>query len=192
MNTRGMPKDHTVLLAVSLTAAFMLVGGLGWFLTRDSPQEAPRALPSVWPTAHGEALRPVPMPTGELAAALPFSSRGHVLCEAVPEQTWSQVLGGPVLREVTAASCHVVTPELDVTANTAEPAPVTGVEPAGVAVAGHQGTMTSSSGYDATLIVRLADTGEQWRHRSSGSGSRARRASAPSVTSGGWRRGSAP
>lgn len=162
---RGMKKDRTVLIAVSLTAVFMLVGGLAWWSSHDSPAEAPRALPAVWPSAHGEAIRPVPMPTGEMAAALPFGTRGQVLCNAVPADTWRKVLGGPVLREVSGDSCHVVTDELEVTASTYDRLPMDGVEPVAVTVAAHQGTMTKSPtapATDAVLTVRLADTGEQW------------------------------
>lgn len=160
-----MKKDRTVLIAVSLTAVFSLVFVLAWLLTRDSPKEAPKALPSAWPTARAEAVRPVPMPTGELAAALPFGSRGQVLCNAVPEETWRRVLGGPVLREVSTSSCHVVTADLDVTANTWDRIPNPGVEPAEVTIAGHRGTMTKSPvspAFDAMLNVRLADIDEEW------------------------------
>ncbi|MGK3200900.1 hypothetical protein [Amycolatopsis sp. MEPSY49] len=164
-----MKKDRTVLIAVSLTAVFMLVGGLAWWSAHDSPEDAPRALPSAlpsaWPSANAEAIRPVPMPTGEMAAALPFGARGHVLCNAVPEETWRKVLGGPVLREVSNSSCHVATADLDVTANTYDRIPVPGVEPAEVTVAGHQGTISKSPvspAFDAMLNVRLADTDEAW------------------------------
>ena len=158
-------KDRTVLPAVALTAVLSLAVGVAWYSARGSTAEAPRALPSAWPTAHGVAIRPVPMPTGELAAALPFHSRGQVLCNAVPEETWSGVLGGPVLREVLAGSCHVVTASLEVTASTYDRVPVTGVEPAEVTVAAHHGTITKSPvspAIDAMLTVRLADTHEQW------------------------------
>lgn len=162
---RGMKKDRTVLIAVTLTVVFMLAGGLAWWSAHDSPAEAPRALPAVWPSAHGEVIRPVPMPTGEMAAALPFGTRGQVLCNAVPEDTWRKALGGPVLREVSGASCHVVTADLDVTASTYDRIPDPGIEPAEVTVAGHRGTMSKSPvspAFDAMLDVRLADIDEEW------------------------------
>ena len=159
---RGMKKDRTVLIAVSLTAAFSLVFVLAWFLTRDSPEDAPRSLPSAWPTAGAETIRPVPLPTGEMAAALPFGIAGQVLCTAVPVETWARVLDGPVLREARNGTCHVVTADLDVTAGTYDRAPVGGGEPAGITVAGHPGTLAESPIGPAVLNVRLADTGEQW------------------------------
>ncbi|MEQ0565828.1 hypothetical protein ABJI51_42695 [Amycolatopsis sp. NEAU-NG30] len=107
----------------------------------------------------------MPMPTGELAAALPAGTAGHVLCSAVPEETWRGVLGGPVLREVAVTSCHVVTADLDVTAGTYDRVPFGGVEPAEVTVAGHRGTVTKSPAkpaMDAMLTVPLAATSERW------------------------------
>lgn len=157
---RGMKKDNTVLIAVSLTVVFALAAGLAWWSTRDSPSDPPRALPSAWPSVGGEVVRPVPMPTGELAAALPPTTAGHVLCGAVPEDTWRRVLGGPVLREV-SGGCHVVTADVEVTAGTYDRPPFGESGSAVVTVAGHRGTMTTSP-IDAVLTVRLADTAEQW------------------------------
>lgn len=161
---RGMQKDRTVLIAVSLTAVFMLAGGLAWYSTRDSPAPpaAPRTLPAVWPSERAELIRPVPMPTGEMAAALQAFTAGQVLCNAVPEQTWASALNGPVLREAKVyGDCHVVTADLDVTATTYSEAPDIGRDPAEVTVAGHHGTMTKTS-TSATLSVPLADTHEAW------------------------------
>jgi hypothetical protein len=116
----------------------------------------------VWPSARAELIRPVPMPTGEMAAALPSFTAGQVLCNAVPEQTWASALGGPVLREATAyGDCHVVTADLDVTAATYSETPDIGRDPAEVTVAGHRGTMTRTS-TSAALSVPLADTHEGW------------------------------
>jgi hypothetical protein len=161
-----MKKDRTVLIAVSLTAVFAVLVGVGWYLDRDTPEAAspaaPRALPTRWPSERAELIRPVPMPTGEMAAALPSSAAGQVLCNAVPEQTWASVLGGPVLREATAyGACHVVTADLDVTATTYSEAPDIGRDPVEVTVAGHPGTMTKTSA-SAALSVPLADTHEDW------------------------------
>ncbi|SFW62109.1 hypothetical protein [Amycolatopsis australiensis] len=76
-----------MLIALSVLAVVSLLTTAAWLLTRDSPAETPRSLPSRWPTAGGEPIRPVPMPTGGMAAALPPPTRGHVLCTAVPEDT---------------------------------------------------------------------------------------------------------
>lgn len=163
---RGMKKDRTVLIAVSLTAVFSLVFGLAWYLNRDSPKEAPPLeLPSHWPSAGGEAVRPVPMPAGEMAVALPGHTSGHVLCAAVPEQTWVSTLSGPVLREVDQnGDCHVVSANLDVSATLwADPVPMNGGQPEPVVVAGHQGTLSDfGMGYGEILTVRLSDTTEKW------------------------------
>jgi hypothetical protein len=162
-----MKKDRTVLIAVSLTAVFALLVGVSWYLGRDTPAAAPPAapktLPAVWPSSgRAELIRPVPMPTGEMAAALPAFTAGQVLCNAVPEQTWASVLGGPVLREATSSgACHVVTADLDVTATTYREAPERGREPAEITVAGHRGTLTKAPG-NAVLTVPLADTRENW------------------------------
>lgn len=164
---RGMKKDRTVLIAVSLTAVFTLVFGLAWWSTRDSPESraAPLELPSRWPSIEGENVRPVPMPTGEMAVALPSRTLGHVLCGAVPEKTWAGVLGGPVLREVDEnGACHVVSAGLDVSATLwADPVPMNGGSPEPVTVAGHQAAISEFGvGYGEILTVRLSDTTEKW------------------------------
>jgi len=162
---RGMKKDRTVLIAVSLTVVFMLAAGLAWWSAHDSPAEPPGAapvLPTRWPSANAEPIRPVPMPTGEMAAALPAFTAGQVLCNAVPEQLWVSTLGGPVLREATAyGACHVVTANLDFTATTYSEAPDIGRDPAEVTVAGHHATMTKTSA-SAVLSVQLAESHEEW------------------------------
>ncbi|WP_460437756.1 hypothetical protein [Amycolatopsis stemonae] len=166
MNTRGMyppKKDHTVLIALSVLAAVSLLSTAAWFFTRDSPEPAPRRLPVFWPSPGGEQVRRVPMPTGEMAVALPNRTSGHVLCGAVPEPTWSSVLGGPVLREVDQnGQCHVVSATLDVSATLwSDPVPAPRPAPEPVTVAGRAGTVSPySSG--AVLTVRLSDSAEQW------------------------------
>lgn len=161
-------KDHTVLIALSVLAAVTLVVGATWFLTRDTPESkaAPLKLPTQWPTSGGELVRQVPMPTGELAVALPTRTAGHVLCGAVPEPTWAAVLGGPVLREVDkAGNCHVVSANLEVSAKQwAEPVPMQGTEPEQVAVAGRQATLGrfGGNGFGEILSVRLSSSTEKW------------------------------
>jgi hypothetical protein len=162
-----MQKDRTVLIAVSLTVVFMVAGGLAWWSAHDSPEShaAPPELPSRWPSAGGENVRPVPMPTGEMAVALPSHTVGHVLCGAVPEKTWAGVLGGPVLREVDEnGSCHVVSAGLDVSATLwADPVPMNGGAPEPVTVTGHQATISEfGMGYGEILTVRLSDSTEKW------------------------------
>jgi hypothetical protein len=170
---RGMQpkKDHTVLIALSVLVAVMMAGGGAWLLTRDSsePRSAPLALPSHWPNVDGETVRQVPLPTGEMAAAMPAHTEGHVLCSAVPEQTWASALGGPILREVGKyGACHVVSANVDVTALTWDDTMVQpGANPEPVVVAGRQATVAiSGSAPDrhsaALLTVRLAETKAKW------------------------------
>ncbi|WP_370968945.1 hypothetical protein [Amycolatopsis sp. cg9] len=171
MNTRGMyppKKDHTVLIALSVSAAVIVLSLLAWYLTRDSPEShaKPLKLPSEWPSPDGEVVRQVPMPTGELAVALPGRTSGHVLCGAVPEATWASALGGPVLREVDEnGMCHVVSANLDVSATFwADPVPIKGVDPEAVTVAGRQGELGrfGTEGFGRTLAIRLSDSTEKW------------------------------
>ncbi len=84
-------------------------------LVGDSENTSERPLPDVWPEKPENALRPVTMPTGEMMVALPGSTAAQVLCQAIPEQRWEEILGGRTLREATTA-CHAVTAELDVSA----------------------------------------------------------------------------
>ena len=172
---RGMQqprKDHTVLIALSVLAAVtVLAGAAVWFLTPGSPEPraVPRELPSHWPTVGGETVRQVPMPTGEMAAAMPIHTEGHVLCSAVPEQTWASVLGGPVLREVSEnGSCHVVSANLEVSALTWDDTLMRpGTNPEAVVVAGHQATVAASGSgpapyAEALVTVRLTGSTAKW------------------------------
>ncbi len=83
-------------------------------LNKDEPGTGAE-LPEVWPSKSGQALRPVPMPTGEMVTALTDDTGAQVLCQAIPEQRWEEILGGRTLREAGGA-CHAVTAELDVSA----------------------------------------------------------------------------
>lgn len=155
-----------MLIAVSLTAVFAVLAGGAWFLSRDAPEEPPRSLPARWPSADGEAVRRVPMPTGEMVAALPPATAGHVLCGAVPEASWASVLGGPVLREATKyGECHVVTADLEVSAGMWSEPPLTGGDATELEVAGHGATLTRTTTQhpiDAMLTVRLSDSTQDW------------------------------
>ncbi|MFD5248980.1 hypothetical protein ACFWIW_30855 [Amycolatopsis sp. NPDC058340] len=83
-------------------------------LSRDDEPEA--ELPAVWPSKSGQELRPVTMPAGEMVAALTDETGAQVLCQAIPEQRWEEILGGRTLREA-GQSCHAVTAQLDVSAH---------------------------------------------------------------------------
>nr|WP_221472050.1 hypothetical protein [Amycolatopsis umgeniensis] len=100
----------------ALTSVLLLFG-VGIFvaisLLNKDDSSAEAGLPKVWPSPSGEALRPVPMPTGEMVAALTDETGAQVLCQVIPEQRWEEILGGRTLREVDAA-CHAVTTQLDV------------------------------------------------------------------------------
>ncbi|MCR6484248.1 hypothetical protein M8542_15605 [Amycolatopsis sp. OK19-0408] len=167
------PKDHTVLIALSVLAVVIVLGGAAaWFLEPGSaePRAAPLELPAQWPTPGGEPLRPVPMPTGEMAAALPSGTSGQVLCAAVPEQTWASVLGGPVRQEVDKnGQCHVVTATVDASATLwADPVPMRGTAPEPVTVSGRQATVGpfGLNGYGEILTARLSDATEKWTRSS--------------------------
>lgn len=158
-----------MLIALSVLAAVIVLGGAAaWFLTPGSsePRAAPLELPTHWPSSGGEPVRQVPMPAGEMAVALPSRTSGHVLCGAVPEQTWSTVLGGPVLREVDKnGHCHVVSANLEVSAGLwADPVPMRGATPETVTVAGRQGTVSAfgANDFGDILTVRLSDSTEKW------------------------------
>src|SRR3569833_2047509 len=116
VNMRGNSNSTrtAVLIVVAVLAFFTFLGGGAWLVVHTvfrpvSLPEPPKNLPSPWPETGAEPVRAVPMPTGEMAAALPDYTAGHVLCSALPEPTWAKQLGGPVLREVSVVSgCTVV------------------------------------------------------------------------------------
>ncbi|UMP05733.1 hypothetical protein [Amycolatopsis sp. EV170708-02-1] len=102
----------------ALVSVLLLFGaGIVVAITMLSQDDEPEAeLPSVWPSKPGQELRPVTMPTGEMVAALTDETGAQVLCQAIPEQRWEEILGGPTLREA-GQSCHAVTAQLDVSAH---------------------------------------------------------------------------
>lgn len=99
----------------ALVSVLLLFGvGIAVAITLLSRDDEPEAkLPEVWPTKSGQALRPVAMPTGEMVAALTDETGAQVLCQAIPERRWEEILGGRTLREA-GQSCHAVTAQLDV------------------------------------------------------------------------------
>lgn len=111
-----MKTSTVIAILVSVLLSFASVAAAtGYLWSRGGPGQrlATPALPSVWPTKDGMPLRPVPLPSGELVTALPPASIGQVLCQALAQDRWNQLLGGTSLREVRGQSCHIVTAELD-------------------------------------------------------------------------------
>ncbi|OXM55360.1 hypothetical protein [Amycolatopsis alba] len=103
----------------ALTSVLLLFGVVIFvvitLLNRGDDTGAEGKLPDVWPDKAENALRPVQMPTGEMVAALTGETGAQVLCQAIPEQRWEEILGGRTLREAGGA-CHAVTAQLDVSA----------------------------------------------------------------------------
>ncbi|ANN14914.1 hypothetical protein SD37_04090 [Amycolatopsis orientalis] len=113
--TRKTDRPMWIWAGCALTSV-LLMFGVGIFaaitvLNKDDEAEA--ELPAVWPSKSGLALRPVPMPTGEMVAALTDETGAQVLCQALPEQRWEEILGGTTLREAGTA-CRAITTKLDV------------------------------------------------------------------------------
>jgi hypothetical protein len=112
-------KTSTMAAIVSGVLLFAAtVAGLAGYLWAENANgietPPPRGLPAVWPTKHGQLPRPVPMPTGEMITALPQATAGHVLCEALPQQRWEDILGGTTVREAQDDTCHLATETLDI------------------------------------------------------------------------------
>jgi hypothetical protein len=146
-----------ILVAVLLSFASAATAA-GYLWTRDASGRPPvtRGLPAVWPTKDGQALRAVPIPTGEMVSALPPDTAGHVLCQALSQQRWEAVLGATTLREVQSGSCHVVTDALDVTLRL-DTTPAALQDPESVDIAGHGGEVEYlAPKANARLDVRLA------------------------------------
>ncbi|GAB2956929.1 hypothetical protein GCM10017788_47840 [Amycolatopsis acidiphila] len=128
------------MLGIVLAVLFSFAGvatGAGYLWTRVDNDRPPvtKALPAEWPSKDGKALRPVPMPTGEMVAALPPDTAGQVLCQALSQERWEALLGGKTLREVQGAGCHLVTTTTDVTL-ALDAAPANLQDPSDVEVAG--------------------------------------------------------
>lgn len=169
MNTRGKQYRTAVLIIVGVLTFFGALGGAAalWWHNQFAAAlpEPPKDLPSAWPSQYAEQVRRVPMPTGEMVAALPKPTAGHVLCGAVPEQTWAKILGGPVLREATTTgTCHVVTATLDVQAELTGKAATSSMfgSPREMSVGERSGTVFGDQGgTGAELSVRLITAPDQ-------------------------------
>ncbi|GHF43663.1 hypothetical protein GCM10017566_15630 [Amycolatopsis bartoniae] len=147
-----------IVLAVLLAfASLSATAGYLW-ARADSDRPAPqRALPAQWPSKDGEALRPVPMPGGELVTALPTDTGGQVLCQALDQERWESLLGGKVLREVRDGACHVVGTTAEVLL-TLDSRAANLQDPSDVEVAGHPGQLEYlPPEVNARLDVRLVD-----------------------------------
>lgn len=137
-------KTSTVLgIVLAVLFSFASVATAAGYLWARADTDRPattRALPTEWPSKDGRVLRPVPMPTGEMVAALPADTAGQVLCQALSQERWEALLGGKTLREVRGADCHLVTATTDVTlALDAEPTNLQ--DPSDVEIAGHSGQL---------------------------------------------------
>ncbi|GAA4537157.1 hypothetical protein [Amycolatopsis samaneae] len=125
---------------------------LGPIFGRSDP---PKDFPAPWPTQGGVAVRgEIPMPTGEMVAALPRATAGQVLCRALPAQRWPEILGGPVRTEVDLTGrCHVVTTTLDVTVDlNGATTPLVRSDP--ITISGRRGYLEHST-VGATLMLAL-------------------------------------
>ncbi|MFC3454697.1 hypothetical protein [Amycolatopsis speibonae] len=122
----------------------------------------PKELPKEWPTASGRPLRAVPMPSGESLLALPKETAAQVLCQALPEDRWNQLMSGDVAREVEhGESCHAVGLDswVRVSLNRTGLAGSPGLAPPKeVTVAGHPAKVVVG-GSPSFLEVTLADSG---------------------------------
>ncbi|MFD9894596.1 hypothetical protein ACFWY9_35065 [Amycolatopsis sp. NPDC059027] len=152
-------RRNWIAIAIILGVLAMFAGlGLVAKLTLGpvfGTSDPPKDLPAIWPTQGGTAVRhEVPMPTGEMVAALPRTTAGQVLCRAVPAQRWPEILGGPVLMEVSlTGSCHVVTATLDVTVDlNGSTTPLVRSEP--ITISGRSGYAEHSE-TGATLMLAL-------------------------------------
>ncbi|MEU7789538.1 hypothetical protein [Amycolatopsis sp. NPDC049159] len=163
MNTRGNSNRTAALIVVAVLAFLAVHGGAAWLVIHTFAKpvalpEPPKELPSPWPEPGAHPVREAPMPTGELAAALPDYTSGHVLCSALPEPTWARLLGGPVRREVSVVfGCTVVTTTLRLKAELSDgklivpPGPVEQTS-----IGGREARLSSSTyGKHSTVVVRL-------------------------------------
>ncbi|WP_037317978.1 hypothetical protein [Amycolatopsis orientalis] len=157
--TRKTDRPMWIWAGCALTSVLLLFGvGIFVAITVLNKDDEPQGkLPDVWPSKTGEALRPVPMPTGEMVAALTDDTGAQVLCQAIPEQRWEEILGGRTLREA-GGSCHAVTADLDVSARMipALPEDTSQGRPAKTTVAGKLGVIATDK--DGTsLSVELVE-----------------------------------
>ncbi|TNC28164.1 hypothetical protein [Amycolatopsis alkalitolerans] len=154
-------KTSTVL-GIVLAVLFSFAGvataaGYLWAQADSDHPPAARALPAQWPSNGGTALRPVPMPTGEMVTALPPDTAGQVLCQSLSLARWEALLGGKALREVRGADCHIVTTTTDITL-ALDSGPANLQEPRETEVAGHTAQLEYlPPKVSSRLDVRLAD-----------------------------------
>lgn len=145
-----------VVLAVLLSlGAVSAAAGYLW-ARADTDRPAPtHTLPAQWPSKDAHAVHPVPMPTGEMVAALPPDTAGHVLCTALPAERWEALLGGRTLLEVRDGGCHLVTNTTDIRLSLAA-APAQPQDPDQVEIAGREGSLEYLAPHVNTrLDVRL-------------------------------------
>ncbi|NBH10051.1 hypothetical protein [Amycolatopsis sp. SID8362] len=169
MNTRGNSTHTAALIVVAVLAFIAVHGGGAWLVVRTffgpvALPEPPKELPSPWPEPGAEPVREVPMPTGEMAAALPDYTAGHVLCSALPEQAWARQLGDSVLREVWLGSgCTVVTKTLRVKAELSDGALVRPLgNPRRTAIGGREATVYSDTRQATAVIVLVGASPPSW------------------------------
>lgn len=145
-----------VVLAVLFSfAAVSAAAGYLWARADTDRPATTRALPAQWPSKDARAVRSVPMPTGEMIAALPPDTAGNVLCGALSQERWQALLGGRTLLEVRDGGCHLVTNTTDITLSLAS-APGQPQDPEQVDIHGHDGSLEYLSPYVNTrLDVRL-------------------------------------
>ncbi|WP_027944311.1 hypothetical protein [Amycolatopsis taiwanensis] len=131
-------KTSTVgAVVIGVLLAFASVAAASGYLWSRTSSAAP-ATTSARPSTDGQALRPVPIPAGELVTALPPDSIGQVLCQALSQDRWNLVLGGATLREVSGDGCHLVAGALDLNLTLDRtPAALNGAK--AVNIAGHPG-----------------------------------------------------
>ena len=155
-----MKTSTVIAILVGVLLSFASVAtAAGYLWSQDDggkPVQA-RGLPTVWPTKDGQALRAVPIPSGEMVTALPADTGAHVLCQALSQQRWEALLGGPILREALNGGCHVVTANLDVTLHL-DGTPAALQDPGKVEIDGHHGELEYvSPKVNARLNLRLTD-----------------------------------
>ncbi|NYI89233.1 hypothetical protein HNR02_002556 [Amycolatopsis endophytica] len=153
-----MKTSTVIAIVIGVLLSFASVAGAAGYIWSQGSAAPPAApgLPAVWPTKDGELPRRVPMPSGEMIAALPSDSSGHVLCQALSEQRWQAVLGGATLREVRGGGCHIVTGSLDVVLRL-DNLPAQLRSPQTLTVSGRAAEVESSGTVNARLNAHLVD-----------------------------------
>lgn len=136
-------------------AVLSAASGLLWArISAATPATPVGGAPPVPRPSTGVALRPVPIPAGELVTALPPDAIGQVLCQALSRDHWNRLLGATTHREVQGHACQLVAGPVEVSL---------ALEKTGAAlisartadIAGHQGEVESGFGTNARLNVQL-------------------------------------